>query len=331
MALRKMTGVRRIFGLISSVLLVGMLAASCGALQVSEGRSEDGPSVKVVATNSILGDIVRNVGGEGVEVVTLVGRDGDAHTFEPEPSDNATLADADAVFENGLEFEPWLDDLYESSGSDASRVVVTAAIEPLSVAEEEHAEEGEEHAVEEEHEHGEDDPHVWHDVNNAILMVESIREALVEIDPENAENYEANAENYLSELEELDADVRARIEPIPEKNRILVTSHDTFGYFAARYDFEVDTALSSASTEASDPSAGETAKMVQRIRSTGAPAIFTENVTNPALMEAVAREAGVELAPTLYTDALGEEDGEAGTYIEMIQYNAKTISGALGG
>ncbi len=312
MALKKMTGVWRIFGVVSSVLLAGMLAAGCGASQGSDRQSEDVSSIKVVATNSILGDIVQNVGGGGVEVVTLVGRDGDAHTFEPEPSDNATLAKANVIFENGLEFEPWLDDLYESSGSEARRIVVSENVDTISLS-------------------GEFDPHIWHDVKNTISMVKSIREALVEVDPENAETYRSNAEKYLSDLEELDEEVQTQIEPIPEKNRILVTSHDTFGYFADRYGFEVDTALSSASTEASDPSAGETAKMVGRIRETGVPAIFAENVTNPALMKAIAREAGVELAPTLYTDALGKEDGEAGTYIEMIQYNAKTISGALGG
>jgi len=291
-----------------------------------------------------------------VELTTLVGPNGDAHTFEPAPSDNSTIADADVLFENGLGFETWLDDLYGSSGSEADRVVVTEDIEPLPIVEEEHADEhgaeeehadehaaeehadegheeehaGEEHAGEEEHGHGEYDPHVWHDPTNAVVMVEEIRDALVEADPGNAEAYEKNAEEYISELEALDADVQERVGSIPDENRILFTSHDTFGYFAERYGFEVvGTALGSVSTEVGDPSAGDIAALVEEIREAGVPAIFAENVQNPDLMESIAEEAGVELAPTLYTDALGEPGSEGDTYVGMIRHNVDTIVAAL--
>lgn len=309
------------------VLLILTVAAGCGGQRASQGGSGDGP-VKVVATYSILGDLVQNVGGENVELTTLVWPDSDAHTFEPAPSDNAELAEADAVFENGLEFETWLDDLYGSSGSEARRVVVTEDIEPMPIAEEEHAEESG-HEEGEEHEHGESDPHVWHDPTNAVVMVESIRDALVEVDPDNAESYEENADAYVAEIEKLDADVQERVDSIPEENRTLFTSHDTFGYFAERYGFGVDTALASVSTDASDPSAGQIAELVEEIEGSGVPAIFAENVSNPALMENIAGEAGVDLAPTLYTDALGEPGSEGGTYVEMIRYNATTMAEAL--
>jgi zinc/manganese transport system substrate-binding protein len=297
-------------------LLVTVLAA-CGG----EGEEASEAAVEVVATYSILGDLVENVGGERVELTTLVGPDGDAHTFEPAPSDNAELSEADAVFENGLEFETWLDDLYESSGSEAKRVVVTQDIDPLPIAEGEHGHE---------EEHGEADPHVWHDPTKAVVMVESIRNALAEADPDNAEAYERNADEYVADLEDLDAEVTKLVDSIPEENRTLFTSHDTFGYFAERYGFEVDTALASASTETSDPSAGETAELIQEIEESGVPAIFAENVSNPDLMENIAGEAGVELAPTLYTDALGEKGSKGGTYIEMVRYNASTLAKALG-
>lgn len=316
------------------VLLVLVVAVGCGGQQASPGGGSGDDPVKVVTTFSILGDLVHNVGGDNIELTTLVGPDSDAHTFEPAPSDNAELAEADVIFENGLDFETWVDDLYESSGSEGELVILTEGIEPLPIAEEEHAEEGahaggEEHEHGGGHEHGEYDPHVWHDPTNAVVMVESVRDALSEADPENADAYEANAEEYIAELEDLDAEVREQVDSIPEDNRTLFTSHDTFGYFAERYGFEVDTALASVSTEAADPSAGETAGLVEEIEASGVPAIFAENVSNSSVMENIATEAGVELAQTLYTDALGEPGSEGATYVEMVRYNVTTMSEAL--
>jgi ABC-type Zn uptake system ZnuABC Zn-binding protein ZnuA len=319
--------------------LLAALVVGCGGGGTAQQGSGDEP-LEVVASFSILADMVRNVGGEEVEVTELVGPNSDAHTFEPSPRDSAELAEASVVFQNGLDFEPWLDELYESSESDAERVAVAEGVKPVPAAEgehgHEHAEENQEehadeHGDEHVHEHGEFDPHVWQDPNNAVVMVEAIRDALVEADGENARTYRQNAEEYLAELQELDAFARERVDSIPEENRLLFTSHDTLGYFAERYGFEVDTALASVSTEASDPSAGKVARLVEEIRSSGVPAIFAENVSNPDLMRRIADEAGVELAPPLYTDALGEPGSEGETYVEMMRYNARTISEALRG
>lgn len=301
------------------------LILACGALLISflsacggqGGGADSGPvndPVRVVASFSILGDLVQNVGGGSVELTTLVGPNGDAHTFEPAPSDNAELAEADVIFQNGLGFEPWLGELYESSGSEAGRVVVTEGVETLSLGR---------------GEGGEPDPHVWHDPTRVVVMVRSIRDALAQADPENAEAYRRNAGEYIAELEGLDAEARERVGAIPKGKRTLFTSHDTFGYFARRYGFRVDTALASASTDASDPSAGRVADLVEEIESSGVPAIFAENVSNPGLMERIASEAGVELAPTLYTDALGEPGSEGATYVGMVRYNVSTMSEAL--
>lgn len=315
--------------LLAPLALVLALPA-CG----SQGAEQDGEGggARVVASNSIVADLVENVGGEEIEMTSLVGPGEDVHNFEPSPAVSADLAEADVVFENGLELEPWMDDLYESSGTDAERVALGEAegIELLTAGEEGHEEEGEAHEEEHDHDHGEYDPHVWHDADNAVEMVEEIEAALSEADPANADAYEENAEAYISELEELDGEIGGAVGEIPEEDRRLVTAHDTFGYFADAYGFEVvGTSLDSFSTEASDPSAGETAELADGIEATGVPAIFPENVSNPGLMRRIADESGTELAPPLYTDALGESDGEAGSYVDMMRYNATTISEAL--
>ncbi len=300
------------------------------------------PKLNVVATFSILADLVQNVAGDKVELVTLVDRDTDAHEYEPSPSDAAKLANAQVIFENGLMFETWLDRLYESSGSTARRVVVTEGITPRPFEhgeeehahehgdekEGEHAKEGEHsHEKEGEHEHGEFDPHAWQDVRNVIEMVRNIAQALSELDPANAEFYEANAQAYIAKLEALDEEIVSQVEQIPEARRLLVTSHETLGYFADRYGFKlVGTVLG---TMGSEPSAQDIAKLVEEIKAQGAKAIFVENVTNPKLVERVAQEAGVAIGPRLFTDALGAPGSPGATYIEMMRYNVQAIVQAL--
>lgn len=188
----------------------------------------------------------------------------------------------------------------------------------------------EEHADGHGHHHGEFDPHVWHDVANAMLMVEAIRDALSAADPDNADIYATNADAYLAELTELDGWVTEQVERIPAERRKMVTAHDTFGYFAARYGFEVvGTALASFSTEAADPSAGELAELIETIQAEGVPALFAENVSNPDLIERIAQETGTTIGAPLYTDALGTAGTDGATYIDMIRYNVTAIVTAL--
>ena len=176
----------------------------------------------------------------------------------------------------------------------------------------------------------EDDPHLWHDVKNAIHMVGMIRDSLAEADPPNAEKYKANAAAYLDRLKALDAWAVEKVGTLPAGKRKLVTSHDTFGYFANRYGFEVvGTMLASFSTEASGPSPATFAKLVEAVRAVKVPAIFAENVHNPKLMERLAKESGVKLAPPLFTDALGKAGSPGETYEKMIRHNVTTIVDAL--
>jgi zinc/manganese transport system substrate-binding protein len=292
--------------------------------------AQDAP-LNVVATYSILGDLVANVGGDQIALTVLVGADSDSHVYEPTPQDAIALARADVIFENGLEFETWLDALYESSGSSAARVAVSEGIEAIPFGGHEHDEHEGDHDHDEhehDHEHGEFDPHVWHDPNNAVVMVENIRDALMAADPANAAVYAANAEAYIVELLALDAYIREQVAAIPAENRVLVTSHESFGYFAAAYGFEV-LSVTGGTTNVADPSAGALAELITAVRESGARAVFVENVTNPAVLERIAAEAGVTVADTLYTDALGQPGTPGETYLSMMRYNVDTIVEAL--
>lgn len=292
------------FGLVS---LMWMCLAS--AVEAKE--------LNIVSTSSIIGDYVRNVGGEFISQTVLVGANGDPHTFEPSPKDGVALKSADVVFEFGLHLEPWLDHLYQSSGSKAQRYRVTGGLMLI-------------HGSDPEHDEIEVDPHVWHDVANAIIMVELIRDALMKADPEHAEQYRHNAELYLKKLSDLQDWIFQQTASLDKERRKLVTSHDTFGYFARRYGFQIIGAVvDSATTEAADPSASKIAGLSEKIKTAGVPAIFVENVSNPQTARAIARETGVRVAPPLYSDALGEPGSEGEDYVKMMTHNVKTIVEAL--
>lgn len=279
---------------------------------------------KVVTTFSIVADWTQNVAGDLLTVVNLVPAGADAHTFDPSPEQIAEITDADLIFQIGLGFESWLDSMIESSGTGAQRIDVSDDVPFLEFIDTE----GEEH--EDHDEHGDIDPHIWGDVQNAIIAVKNISDVLSNTDPANATIYETNAENYIAELELLDESIRTDTATIPEEQRKLVTTHDTFGYYAAAYDFEiVGTALGSISTGGGDPSAQYIAELVSDIQSAGVPAIFAENVSSNSIMESIADESGVEVAPPLYTDALGGPDSDGSTYVDMMAANTRIIVDAL--
>jgi ABC-type Zn uptake system ZnuABC Zn-binding protein ZnuA len=284
---------------------------------------EAGQPLPVVASTSVIGDLVHNVGGDAIQLTTLIGPGVDAHTFDPAPGDLVTLEGAAVVFENGLGLEPWLDQFFDSTQPAGQRVVVSEGIEPLPAG----AEEGESGDGQD---HGAFDPHVWHDVANAIIMVDNIRKALDAADPAHAATYDANAAAYTAELKDLDTWVREQVATLPPERRKLVTNHDTFAYFARAYGFEIlGTALGSISTEVGDPSAQKIVALVDEIDNAGVCAIFAENVANPDLMDAIAAEAGVTLGPPLYTDALGPADSPGGTYVGMMKSNVTAMVTAL--
>lgn len=278
--------------------------------------------LRVVATFSILGDIVHNIGDKAITLHTLVGPQGDPHTFEPSPADSVALRQTHLLFEIGLEYETWLDRLYTASGSTATRVVVTTGLAPLRTARKS--------ADDSKAVPAPLDPHVWFDVQHVLHIVTVIREALIHADPAQAATYHTQAAQYSAALQELDAWIMAQSQTLPAPRRLLVTSHDTFGYFAQRYGFTVaGTALPAFGTDGADPAAGELVALAQKIRALGVPAVFAETTLNPRLMQHLASAAGVTLAPPLYTDALGSPGSAGETYLTMMRYNVTTIIRAL--
>ena len=288
--------------------------------------------LKVVASFSIIGDFARNIGGDRVTITTLVGPDGDAHVFEPKPTDAAAVSSADVVLVNGLQFEGFLQRLVEASGTKAPVFELTKGAEVLKASAEEHHHgedggEGEEHAGEEGHDHGAFDPHAWQSVHNAEVYVKNIADAFCTVDAAGCDVYEANAAAYGAKLEALDAEIRAAVDGIPAMKRTIITSHDAFGYFEHEYGIRF-LAPEGVSTE-SEASAADVAALIRQIREDRASAIFVESITNPRLVEQIASETGLTVGGALYSDALSPTDGPAATYIDMMRHNITTIKGAI--
>lgn len=303
------------------------LAACLVALLPGAANAEG--KVKTVASFSILGDMVKNVGGDRVDVATLVGPDGDAHVYSPTPADARTLAAADLLFVNGLGFEGWMERLEKSSGFKGKAVTASSGVTPLSLAEEEaEGDEIGEHAAHDQgHHHGDTDPHAWQSLANGKLYVANIRDALTAADPEGKAAYEANAANYLDAIAKEEESVKDTLAKLPEARRKIITSHDAFGYFGAAYGLKI-IAPEGVSTE-SEASAKDVASIIRQIKAEQIPAVFMENITDPRLLDQIACETGAKIGGTLYSDALSKPDGPAPTYLDMFRHNIETLSAAL--
>ena len=293
------------------------LAATALAALLAASPARAQQRLNVIASFSILGDFVKNVGGDGVEVATLVGPNGNAHVYAPSPGDAKKVADAKLVFVNGLGFEGWLERLVKASGTKAPIVVATKGIKPLERAG------GHDH----DHDHGRADPHAWQSVANAKFYVANIRDALVAADPAGKDVYLANAAAYLAKLDALEREVREMIAKIPADRRRVITSHSAFGYFQDAYGVSF-TAPQGVSTEA-EASAKDVAAIIAQIKKQKAAAVFLENVTDPRLVEQIARETGAKVGGTLYSDALTDDKGDATTYIDLIRHNLRQLASAL--
>jgi zinc/manganese transport system substrate-binding protein len=284
----------------------GLLAALAISLGISPVHAQT--RLNVVASFSILGDFVKNVGGDRVAVTTLVGPDGDVHVYTPTPSDVRKIADAKLLVINGFGLEGWLPRLLQAAGNRASIVTATSGITPLKAG-------------------SDADPHAWQSVANAEKYVANIRDALISADPLDADNFRQNAVAYLAKLEALDGEVRQAVGKIPESRRRVISTHDAFGYFAARYGIQFIAPVG-VSTEA-EPSARDIAKIIAQVKAERIPAVFLERIGDPRLMQRISVETGARVGGTLYSDALTDEKGDSPTYIDMVRHNITTLTSAL--
>ena len=310
--------------------------------------------IPVVATFSILGDMVERIGGEHIALTTLVGPDGDSHVYQPTPKAARSVAESDVLFLNGLDFEGWLERLAEAASFDGAMVVATNGVVPIAFDDhddhddekhddhddhddhndEKHDEhddhddhDDEKHDDHAGHDHGAFDPHAWQSLENAVIYANNIAAGLAQADPENAGDYYANRAAFVAEVEMLSADIEAMMKSLPADKRTVVTPHDAFGYFAATYDLTF-VAPQGMSTE-SEVSAGDVAALITQIREESISAVFIESITDNRMMEQIANETGATIGGTLYSDALSAKSGPASTYLDMMRHNATTLFDAL--
>ncbi len=276
------------------------------AAAIVPARARD--RLNVVASFSILGDFVRNVGGDRVSVTTLVGPDGDAHVYAPTPADAKKIADAKLVVVNGFGLEGWLPRLVQSAGGKAVIVTATSGIAPLRLG-------------------SDADPHAWQSVANAKTYVANIRDALIAADAADAAAFRSNADAYLTKLDGLDREVREAVARIPDARRKVISTHRAFGYFAAAYGIDFIAPLG-VSTE-SEASARDIAAIITQVKTAKIPAVFLENISDPRLIRQIAAETGARVGGTLYSDSLTPEKGDAPTYIDMARHNIKALTSAL--
>jgi zinc/manganese transport system substrate-binding protein len=286
--------------------LIGLMLVAASLPARAQERLQE--RLNVVASFSIIGDFVRNVGGDRVSVTTLVGPNGDVHVYTPAPADAKKIADAKLLVVNGLGLEGWLPRLVQSSGSKAVIVTATDGISPRRL----------DQAA---------DPHAWQSVVDAGIYVANIRDALAAADPADAAAFRANAAAYLAKLDALDREVRSSVAQIPPARRKVISTHDAFGYFAAAYGIEFIAPVG-VSTE-SEASARDIARIITQIRTEKIPAVFLENISDVRLIRRISAETGARVGGTLFSDSLSEEKGDAPTYIELVRHNIKALTSAL--
>lgn len=330
-----------------------LLAMAGVCLSAVLGTAHAAEPLKVVASFSILGDIVREVGGDDISLTTLVGPDGDAHGYEPTPSDAKKLADARVLVVNGLDFETWLPKLTKASGFNGQTVTASKGVTPRKFAghgdghghgadhdhdakdghhhkhgdDHEHDDHDHDHKSGHHHHHGDADPHAWQSLANGVIYARNVADGLAAADPAHAQAYRQRADAYVAKLQALDASVRKTFAAIGADRRKVVTSHDAFGYFGDAYGVTFIPAMG-VSTDA-EPSAREVAAIIEQVRRDKVPAVFVENISSPKLVQQIARETGAKVGGTLYSDALSKPGQPGATYLEMFEWNARQLAAAL--
>lgn len=298
--------------ILRGLIVLPLLVSACSPVQNSNAAALK----KVIAVETFLADIARNVAGDRLQIDSIIPVGVDPHSFEPSPRDVAAMADSRLLLVNGAGYETWLQKSLANIGAQVEVVQASAGLTPRKQSPNEIVDPS--RPV---------DPHFWLDPNNVMTYVANIRDAFSRIDPAGKEIYAQNAENYIAQLKDLDAWVKTQVSQIPAEKRVLVTNHESLGYFADRYGFSIlGTVLPGTSSESS-PSAQEMSDLIQRIRQSPVKLIFLELGANPALADQIAAETGARVVTNLYTESLSAPGGEAPTYIEMIRHDVGLFAG----
>jgi len=317
--------------------LLTLLTASSLLMSGTMSQANPTPPIDVVASFSILANMTEEIGGQLVNVTSLVGPDADSHVFNPSPADAKSLARAQVVVINGLGFEGWIDRLIKSSGFKGQLVVASKGVQPLDFAKEHDAHNhkkkdshGHSHKHKHDHakhDHGDLDPHAWQDLKNGRIYAANIRDALIAVLPAQRDEIAARAQRYIEQIDALDQLTKERLSALPAPQRRLITSHDAFAYFAKAYDVEFFSAQGWSTDR--EVSAADMATLIREIRKDKVRALFVENMSDPRLMERISEETGVRIGGKLYSDALSAPGTEADTYLKMFTSNVNTILQAL--
>ncbi|MGF1986348.1 MAG: metal ABC transporter substrate-binding protein [Nostoc sp. ZfuVER08] len=298
-------------------MLVPLALFSCSQKDSNRNTTKGESQPRVVATSTIIADLAQEVGGDEIQVRGILKPGTDPHVYEPIPADTRLLEEADLILYNGYNLEPGLIKLMNASGEKARKLAVGEAVKSLQL------DKGKGEVV--------PDPHVWGSAENAIAMTNAIRDALIELSPEDQEELTQNALQLTNELKQLHSWINQQIQTIPADKRRLITTHDAFQYYGRAYGIAIAGTLIGISTE-EQPSAQTVKRLVDSVKKIGVPAIFAETTINPALIKTVAQEAGVKLAPhQLYSDSIGAKGSDGDSYMKMMEANTRSIVEALGG
>ena len=293
------------------ILLFALILTACSRAVKGPGQTNQ---IKVLATETFLGNIAQNVAGERIKVATLLPATVDPHEFQPTPQDAIKIADSQVLIVNGLGYETWLSKTLANTSGQRLVVVASNGLTPNP---------------DPSGEHPDGDPHMWMNPMNVIHYIENIRDGLTQVDPAGKDIYVANADAYIAKLKDLDQWIKTNVAMLPLEKRLLVTNHDALGYFARAYDFKVVGAVIPSVTTEASPSAQQMAGLINTIQSSGAPAIFLDVGENQKLAQQIASETGVKVVTDLYVESISTADGPASTYIDMIKHDVNSIVEAL--
>ncbi len=296
------------------LIILALILAACAGPAASPLSREEGGKLRVVATTTLVGDVVRAVGGDAIALTVLLPPGAEPHGFQPSPQDVARLAQADLVFVNGFNLEETLAPTLAGAVANDKIIAVSDGVAPIEMEEN-----GHEHGI---------DPHTWTDPNNVMIWADNIAGALIAADPAHKDDFESRAAAYKAELVALDVWIREQMAQVPEGNRRLVTDHAVFGYFAQRYGLEQIGALVSGSSALAEPSARELARLEDTIQALGVEAVFVGNTVNPGLAERVANDTNTRLL-FVYSDSLSDADGPAASYLDFMRHNVSVFVDGL--